>query len=124
VKTKKGLTFVEIVVSLAILGVILSFVVQSFVGYLQTNTSSEVRSQAVYLAQRELEDLRNQDPRSLPTTGQVERSQPYASRTYMIRRIFCAQAALCNSGSRHIRVEVVWNGRTVYAAETVYTQLR
>ncbi len=120
----KGLTIVEVVVALAILGIILTFIVPSFVGYLQTNTQSEVRSQAVYLAQRELESLRLQDPSALPTSGQTERSESHGGRTFTLRRIYCGQASLCGPGSRHIRIEVLWNGRTVYAAETVYTQLR
>lgn len=120
----QGLSILEVVVALAILGVALAFIVPSFVGFLETNTGSEVRSQAVYLAQRELETLRLQDPTLLPTSGSAERLEAYGGRSFTLRRIYCAQAALCGPGSRHIRVEVVWNGRTVYAVETVYTSLR
>ncbi|WP_337845323.1 prepilin-type cleavage/methylation domain-containing protein [Thermus sp.] len=120
----KGLSIVEVAVALAVLGLALAFIVPSFVGYLQTNTASEVRSQAVFLAQREFEALRIQDSAGLPTSGTVERQEAYGGRTFTLRRTYCAQASLCGLGSRHIRVEVIWNGRTVYAAETVYTSLR
>ncbi len=120
----KGLSIVEVVVALAVLGLALAFIVPSFVGHLQANTASEVRSQAVFLAQREFESLRLRDPSTLPTSGSTERQEGYGGRTFTLRRTYCPQASLCGPGSRHIRVEVIWNGRTVYAAETVYTSLR
>ncbi len=121
---KRGLSLVELLVALAVLGLVLAFVVPAFTGYLQTNTQSELRSQAIALAQAKLEELRLQNPAALPSSGSIEENRSQGGRTYTVRTSFCTHAGLCASGSRHIQVEVIWNGRVVYRAETVFTQLR
>nr|WP_244187331.1 prepilin-type cleavage/methylation domain-containing protein [Thermus tenuipuniceus] len=106
---------------LALIGPILA----GFLGYLRVNTRTELRSQAVTLAQERLEALRLVDITSLPTSGCQEADQTRAGRTYRIRTCYCTQAVLCGSGARHIRVEV-YLGREaapLYTVETVYTKL-
>lgn len=121
---RKGLSLVEILVALTVLALVLAFIVPSFTGHLQSNTSSELRSQAIALAQAKLEELRLQNPAALPSSGSVQETRSLGSRTYTVRTSFCTNAGLCASGSRHIRVEVIWNGRVVYGTETVFAQLR
>lgn len=121
---RAGLSFLEVVVALAILGVVLVGVVPSFLSYIQFNTQSEQRSNAIRLVEERLEALRLVNPQTLPTTGSQESVQTRSGRSYTVRTIYCATASLCGSGSRHIRVEVLLNGRSLYAAETVFTQLR
>ncbi|WP_105316879.1 type II secretion system protein [Thermus tenuipuniceus] len=121
---KRGLTLVEVLVALAILALI-GPILAGFLGYLRVNTRTELRSQAVTLAQERLEALRLVDITSLPTSGCQEADQTRAGRTYRIRTCYCTQAVLCGSGARHIRVEV-YLGREaapLYTVETVYTKL-
>ncbi|MER3484186.1 MAG: prepilin-type cleavage/methylation domain-containing protein [Meiothermus sp.] len=119
-----GLSFIEVVVALSILGVVLVGVVPSFLSYMELNTRSEQRSNAVRLVEERLEALRLVNPQTLPTAGSQDSIQTRNGRAYTVRTTYCAEASLCNSGSRHIRVEVFLNGRNIYAAETVFTQLR
>lgn len=119
-----GLSFLEVVVALALLGIVLVGVVPSFIGYIQSNTRSEQRSIAVRLAEERLEALRLVNPQTLPSGGSEEEAQNRSGKTYTVRTTYCAAVSLCGSGSRHIRVEVFLNGRSMYAVETVFTQLR
>lgn len=121
---EKGLSFLEVVAALAILAVVLVGVVPSFLGYLRFNTQSEQRTAAIRLAEERMETLRLINPQTLPSSGSEDQAQTRSGRSYTVRTTYCADSSLCSSGSRHIRVEVFLNGRSMYAVETVFTQLR
>lgn len=118
-----GLSFLEVVVALALLGIVLVGVIPSFLGYVQFNTQSEQRSVAVRLAEERLEALRLVDPSGL-SGGPVEEAHTRNGRTYTVRTAYCVTPSLCSAGSRHVRVEVLLNGRSIYAVETVFAKLR
>ena len=136
---------IEVLVAIAILAIVLVAVVPAFVYYLQTNTKTEVRTQAVTLAQEALEHLRLLDPSTLPTNGSYPPFSDYSKtkscdekpsedeycqvarngRTYTVRIIFCPEgSSLCGPHARHVRVEVDQGGKEIYAVETVFTKLR
>lgn len=119
-----GLSFIEVMVALAILGVVLAGVIPSFLSYVELNARSEQRSEAVRLVEERLESLRLVNPQTLPSSGSQDSIETRNGRAYTVRTTYCAEASLCSINSRHIRVEVFLNGRKVYAAETVFTGLR
>ncbi|MDM7324588.1 MAG: type II secretion system protein [Thermus sp.] len=122
-----GLTLVEVLVALAILG-LMGPVVGAFIAYLNTNTRSELRSQAVTLAQERLENLRLQDPQSMPQSGCTSETETRGSRTFTVQTCYCSQASLCGSGARFIEVRVYLGtratGTPLYGVATVFTQFR
>ena len=138
-----GIGLVEVILAIAILGIVLVSIVPSFLLYLQVNTNSEIRSQAVVLAQQAMERLRLLDPSTLPKSGTYSPFADFASepqpceeessactrtadgRTFTVKASFCPDSPdPCSGNARLIRVEVDFNGRKVYEVETVYTKLR
>lgn len=126
---KKGLTLVEVLVALAVLAA-LGPIVGGFITYLQVNNRTELRSQAVTLAQERLEALRLVAPSSLPSSGcpnQAPHRQEItrAGRVFRVQTCYCTNANFCGAKARHIRVEVYLRDQStpLYTVETVYTEL-
>ncbi|MBS3933627.1 MAG: prepilin-type N-terminal cleavage/methylation domain-containing protein [Truepera sp.] len=118
----KGFTLIEAVIAVAILAIILASVIPAFVNYLNINTASEVRTGAVAVAQRLLDDLRAVS--AWPPSGTVT-TVATGQRAYsaiLTHSQFC-YGGRCFSGARRVRVEVSYAGRTYYQVETVFTQL-
>ena len=121
---RKGVGLVETLVALAIFTLVLGALVPAFIHYLDTNSRTELRTQAVTIAQQVLEDLRVQDPATLPNNGTEQRTVSYQGRSFRITIRYCRDPSLCTSTARQITVEVAYRNRRIYAAETVYTKLR
>ncbi|WP_243028985.1 type IV pilus modification PilV family protein [Thermus albus] len=123
----RGLTLIEVLVALAILGLI-GPLVGAFIAHLNTNTRSELRSQAVTLAQERLENLRLQDPQTMPRSGCTSETKTRVSRTFTVQTCYCSQASLCGPGARFIEVRVYLgtgtSGTPLYGVATVFTQFR
>ncbi len=121
---RQGFGIIEAVVAMAILLVVLAAIVPVFLHYLKTNTATEIRSQAMAVAQEVLEELRLRDPRTLPTSGTTTQDRIRDGRTFTVVVNYCAEASLCFGNARHLTLEVRYEGKKVYALETVYTALR
>jgi general secretion pathway protein I len=121
----RGFTLLEALVALAILGIALAGLLPAFQTFLDANSVSEERSNAVAAAQQVMELLRQQDPSSLPSSGTstVETIQ-VGDHEYEVVATYCAEADYCSTAARHIVLEVSFAGNAVYQVETVFTQLR
>lgn len=122
-RRRGGLTFLEVLVALAILGIAIVAILPSFLSYLKVNGSSEIRTQAAAVAQQYFERYRLMDPSTMPKSGTQSASTDLAGRTFEVETTYCAQAAYCGAGSRDILVTVSHLGSEVFRAETVYTQV-
>ena len=120
----KGAGILEVVIAMAILIIALTALIPSFIYYLRTNTSSEVRTQAIIVAQQVLEELRLKDPASLPTQGQQTITRNQGGRSFTVVVNYCQDPSLCSGNARHLVLEVKQGGKRVYEVETVYTSLR
>lgn len=119
----RGLTFLEVLVALAILGIAMVAILPSFVSYLKVNGSSEVRTQAANVAQQYFERYRLMDPATMPKTGSASDTVAYGGRSFDVVTSYCVQTHYCGTGSRDIQVAVSYSGNEVFRAETVYTQV-
>lgn len=131
---RRGLTLVEVLIAVAILGILLGGLIPAFVSNMRINTDSEVRSQAVTAAQSVLDALRADgswpeyglDPdgeATIPPVRQVESG----GRTFDVQidyGPYCDASGTCLDGAQNVELEVRWRGRVYYTVETVYTDLR
>lgn len=122
---EEGFTLVEVLVALFIFGVVMASASVAFISNLRHNTEAEKKMGALAVAQQILDDKRVQDPTSLPSTGAVTiTSMPGMSTSYSASLTYCAKSQYCSSASRHLLLEVFYNGDKVYETETVFTQLK
>ena len=120
---QQGISITEVLVALAILGIVLAVIVPTFTGNLAINTRSEASTQAAAAAQHVLEKLRLYDPAAGNYPPEGVENVTISGRTYQVSTTYCATAAYCTAASKHIQAEVRFNGETLFTAETVYTQL-
>jgi prepilin-type N-terminal cleavage/methylation domain-containing protein len=123
--SERGFTLVEAVFALAILAITIAAVLPAFVDFLDANSLSEERSNAVAAAQQVMEELRQFDPGSLPSSGSsAVQTITVGNHEYEVTAHYCRESTYCTSAARHIVLEVNFGGKTIYTVETVYTQLR
>jgi len=119
------MSLVEALLAIVILGMALASVTQAFMTQRKVNEMNELRSGAEAAAQQVMERLRREDPASMPSSGA---SSPETivvdGRGYQVVTRYCLDAGYCGAGSRHLRLEVSFAGRSLFDVETVYTQLR
>jgi type II secretory pathway pseudopilin PulG len=112
---------------MGILGVAAMAILPAFMNHLDANTRNEQRSDAVTAVQATMEDLRLQDPSSLPESGEsAPQLFTIGGREYEVKTRYCQRTEFCppaSPGSRHLVVEVYLDGEKIYEVETVYTQL-
>ena len=121
---EQGYTILEVLVSVVILAVVISFSSTSVVTHLGANHKAVVRSEAAQAAQTVLDDLRTVDVPSLRATGTDAPVdiKVNANRDYTVLVEYCKNATYCTSTeARHLSVEVSYNGEVVYNTETVFT---
>lgn len=119
-----GFTLLEATIALAILSVALVAMIPGFQTFLDANSLSEERSNALAAGQRAIETLRGKDPASMPSSGtSAVQAITVGSHEYEILTHYCKEASHCDADSRHIVVEVGFAGKNVYTIETVFTRL-
>ena len=60
-------------------------------------------------------------PANLPRDELTARLEPIARDTIIV--VYCSNASYCGPNTRHITIEVNYDGQNVYRTETVYTQI-
>jgi prepilin-type N-terminal cleavage/methylation domain-containing protein len=119
---EQGFTLVEVIVAMVIFVIAISLVVPAFTSFLSLNSGNEQQTQAVRAAQQVLDRIRLQDPTSLTTNPPVQ-SVAVGGHPYQVAVVYCYTAAYCDPGSKDVEVEVSDNGKLLFSAETVYTQV-
>ena len=122
---QKGFTLLEVMAALTIFGVLIVGILPAFVAHSRFIKNAEVRTGAIQVAQTRMDELRQVDPISLPTTGSSSSSYSAGGRAYSVVTQYCQNASLCSGTAvRHIRLDIRFRGSSVYDLETIYTQLR
>lgn len=121
----RGFTLIEVMIAVAIFGLVIAGMAPAFAAHIRFNTESELRSNAIAAAQHTLDELRFEDVTSMPSSGSVGPTNVVVGdKTFQVVRTFCGTASYCTSNRiRHIRVEVSYRERVIYGIETVYTDL-
>ncbi len=123
---EKGFSMLEVLISMIIFGIVLAGAAPAFIAYLKLNTLSELRSGAAVAGQLKLDELRFEDPTSLPNSGSVgPETITVGDRTYDVTTSYCDEASYCiTNNNRHITIDVEYNGTNQYSIQTVFTKLR
>lgn len=116
-----GFSLVEALVAVSIFGVALAAIVPSFVFFSRSNLSSQRRTEAAAIAQQVVDGLRQKDFATWDPSGESY-TLSAGGGDYKAELTYCTGTlTLCNSGARHLRVEVKQHGKTYYEVETVFT---
>lgn len=123
--SQQGFTLLEVLVAITLLSLVAAAMAPAFVGQLITNRRSEVRTEAMAVAQQVLDGMRSNDPSTLPSTG----SDPVFQRdggekTFDVLVSYCVNPDFCTARSRHITVSLSYMDQEVYEIETIFTRLR
>ena len=122
---ERGLSLLEALIAVALLGVILASLTPVFLTFLDANTRAEERTGAMAIAQQRLEELRRQEPAGLPDSGSSPLEVVIAGdREFEVVTHYCGKPVYCTPDSRHLLVEVSYGGFEIYAVESVFTTLR
>ena len=124
--SSEGFTLLEVLVSMVIFAIASAAMAQSFLTHLTMNNRSERRSEAIASAQQVLDQIRTEDPTSLPVSGSVAPvTVVMGPRTYTVTATYCGENTFCTSNNiRHIGIQVAYRNTVIYEVETVYSQLR
>lgn len=121
---RSGMTLVESLVAAAILLIVMASVMPAFISNLRINSDSEVRADAVVAGRYVLERYRAMNTRDIPNSGSENDTVTVRERAYDVTSYFCERGEFCSDESRHIRLEVAYEGEVEYETETVYTRIR
>ena len=131
-QTEQGFTLVETIVALVIFLLILVFMMPMFANQRISTLNNEIKMGAVEVSQQIMDNLRQTDIATLPSSGstttlpsgQSITSIPAMGKVYSATITYCENAAYCSASTRHIKVKVRHHEQTVYTVETVYSRLQ
>ena len=120
----QGLSIVEVLVALAIIGIILTTVFTGLLSNALLNDKTEQKSGGAIAVQRVLDATRVGDPKDLPSSGtSAAQSIVVNNRTYQVYTDYCTVAQYCTASARSLRVRAQFGSVDVASAETVYTSV-
>ncbi len=122
--SERGLTLVETLFAVAILGFAVSGIMGAFMTLVDASSNSEERSMAIPASQQVLEALRLEDPEAMPSSGSLSpQTITVGSQQFQAIVSFCVNNIYCTTTSRHVTVDLFVDGMKVYDVETVFTKL-
>lgn len=126
----QGLSLVEALVGMTIFLIALAFMIPLLANNQLNVINREIETGAISVSQRILDELRQTDISTLPSTG-IKTALPSGTsiasitelgKIYSANIIYCETASDCNTDTRQIKLQVNYNGQTIYTVETVYTK--
>lgn len=120
-----GITLIETIVALAVIGIALAAIVPAFTNYARVNTNSDLRTGAITAGQQVMESLRQRTFANWPASGEIE-TVDAGSRDYQVTVNYCLEGAadcLSEGQMRHVRLEVRNGDKVYYELETIYTAI-
>lgn len=128
----QGLSLVEALVGMTIFLIALAFMIPLLANNQLNVINREIATGAVSVSQKILDEVRQTDVVTLPSTGTQTTlpsgedisSIPELGKTYSAKIIYCATATNCSVNAREIEVQVNYNGQKIYTVKTIYTRLQ
>lgn len=120
----QGFTLTEVLVTLFLVGIIVTSVLFLFTQSFSMNQQADDRSQAILLAQQELDTLKHDSPTNLQMSGSDQRDVTFSGRPFQVRRTYCATPAYCTSDQRSVRIDVLRGTQLLFTGETVLAEIR
>ena len=123
-RRRRGLTFTEVVIAVAVIAIAITGIVPAFISYVQVNSRTEVRTGAVAVAQQTLDGLRASPFNTWPASG-TEQVIDSGLGNYTARITYCLPTdpgCLSTADSRQVQVVIFLDGEVFYRVETVYTK--
>lgn len=129
---ERGLTLVEALVAMTIFLIALGLIVPLLANNQINTINKEIDMGAVSVSQRILDEVRQTDVATLPSSGTMTTlpsgtnisSITEIGKTYSARIIYCETTTNCSPNVREIEVQVNYNGQTIYTVKTIYTRLQ
>ena len=132
-RASSGVSLIEALVAIVVLGILVGAVVPAFVSNLRLNSETEKRSQAVVAAQTVLDSLRADgswpayglDPDGNPSVTPVLQVES-GGRTFDVAVDYgpYCERGVCYSTARNLELEVRLDDTVYYQVATVYTNLQ
>jgi type II secretory pathway pseudopilin PulG len=134
----QGFSIIESAVALTTLGIALAYSMPLFLYSKINNAKSEVRTGALMVAQRILDDTRGTSFDKIPTSGTITYVQSPSSppagykaadlkvmgRNYQAKTYHCEVASECTDNYKTLRVEVKQNDATIYEMSAGFTNFK
>jgi len=124
----QGMTLVELLVAILIIGIVLSFATSGLLSNAVLNNQSELKSAAAVAVRRVLDNTRAIDPSTLPGVGapsDVE-SVTVNNRTFTVYTDYCVAPLYCTTNARSIRVRARFGANAttdLVSTDTVFTSV-
>ena len=140
-KNEKGMSIVETVAAMTIVSTALGGVALLMLSYQLQNVRNEIKSGGVAAAEQVLDQLRQCNVNTLPSSGTVTipasntaTTSPCGStinplnymgnKFYSAQITYCQNTSYCDSSTRQVQVRIFYENTNVFQAETVYTALQ
>ena len=120
----KGFTLIEVLVALFIFSIVCASTAPAFINHSKMNTSSEVKTISINLAEKILNNLRKEDVTQFPSNGSKTKDYNVSGKNLNVVIEYCKKSQYCSKASRHLTINIFHNNKLSYSVETVYTQLK
>ncbi|NDC38890.1 MAG: type II secretion system protein [Proteobacteria bacterium] len=121
---EQGFSIMEVLVSLALVGIVSATVSPVFVAQSKFNSTSELKALAIDATDKRIDALRLIDPATLPSTGSTVTTVTVGGKAFDIQTSYCVNSSWCSAVTRHLKFTAAYGGKVYYSSETVFTQLR
>jgi hypothetical protein len=129
--SEQGLTYMESIVAAATFTISMMTLGTAFVGQRMTTLNAAMTTGASVAAQQVTDKLRQTNPTDMPTSGTVVVNNATTSPlsvmgySYGTEVTYCPTGhVVCNSSTRQVRIKVNFNGKSIYAVDTVFTDFK
>jgi prepilin-type N-terminal cleavage/methylation domain-containing protein len=123
--TQRGVSLMECLVSMALFLIVTVGIAGGSASFMKQNTTNEQKGGAIAATQQAFDNIRFQDPSTLPMSGTVSSTVAVGGRNYDVRLSYCETSSYCSSLSlRHVTARTYFKNVKLYQVETVYAQLK